>query len=75
VEQREAARIAIAEGRRAGFPKRQEQVAIDKTSTALCRTLYSGYCEEYFSKQDVARYLGMNQKHVDKFLKEVSSWR
>lgn len=74
-QQREASRIARAEGRQVGFPKRQEQVAIDKTSSVLCRTLYSGYCEEYFSKQDVARYLGMNQKHVDKFLKEVSSWR
>jgi len=74
-EQREASRNARAEGRQAGFPKRQEQVAIDKTSSTLCRTLYNGYCEEYFSKQDVARYLGMNQKHVDKFLKEVSSWR
>lgn len=74
-EQREASKIARAEGRQVGFPKRQEYVAIDKTSSILCRTLYSGYCEEYFSKQDVARYLSINQKHVDKFLKEVSSWR
>lgn len=73
--QREAAKIARAEGRQAGFQKRQEYVAIDKTSSSLCRTLYNGYYDEFFSKQDVARYLGMNQKHVDKFLKEVALWR
>lgn len=73
--QREAAKIALAEGRQAGFQKRQEYVAIDKTSSSLCRTLYNGYYDKFFSKQDVARYLGMNQKHVDKFLKEVALWR
>jgi Zn-dependent peptidase ImmA (M78 family) len=73
--QREASRVAREEGRQAGFSRPQVQIAIDKTSSALCRTLYNGYSEEYFSKQDIARFLGMNQKHVDKFLKEVSSWR
>jgi len=73
-KQREASKIARAEGHQSGFPKRQEQVAVDKTSSELCKTLYHGYCEEYFSKQDVARYLGINRKHIEKFFKEVSSW-
>ena len=28
----------------------------------------------YFDKQDVARYLGVKQNHIDKFMWEVSKW-
>lgn len=47
---------------------------IDKNSTSLCKTLYRGFGEGLFDKQDVSRYLGISQKHIDKFLREVSQW-
>lgn len=72
--EREEQRIARKEGRAHGVPRIPDREAIDRTSSALCKTLFRGYAEELFSKQDVSRYLGIGQQHVDKFLWEVSSW-
>ena len=36
--------------------------------------VYHGFREGYFDKQDVARYLGVKQNHIDKFMWEVSKW-
>ena len=74
--QREEQRIARKEGRRVpGPPREVSREAIDRTSASVCRTLYRGYGNELFSKQDVARHLGISQKHVNKFLTEVSTWK
>lgn len=57
-----------------GIPRNISREAIDQNSTALCRTFYHGFREGYFDKQDVARYLGIKQNHIDKFMGEVSRW-
>jgi Zn-dependent peptidase ImmA (M78 family) len=72
--EREERRIARAEGRPVNIPKYPSREAIDRTSTTLCSSLFRGYTEDVFSKQDVSRYLGISQKYADKFLEEVSRW-
>lgn len=47
---------------------------IDKNSSILCRALFYSYCDDIINKQDYARYLNINQKHVEKILTEVSKW-
>ena len=56
------------------IPRNISRETIDKNSTALCKTFYHGFREGYFDKQDIARYLGVKQNHVDKFMREVSRW-
>ena len=47
---------------------------IDKTSIALCKTLLRSANEGLIDKQDISRYLRIDQKHIDKLLQEVSKW-
>ncbi|MBR4435666.1 MAG: ImmA/IrrE family metallo-endopeptidase [Clostridia bacterium] len=54
--------------------RRMEYEIINRTSTAVCKTLYFGYCEDIYTKRDIAQHLGVAQKHIDKFLMEVSKW-
>lgn len=67
-------KLARSEGRAKIIPKYPDRDAVDRTSTSLCRTLFKGYSEDMFSKQDVSRYLGISQKYADRFLQEVSKW-
>lgn len=46
----------------------------DRTSSSICKSLYTGYAEEVFSRLDIARYLSINEKHIDKFFKEAIKW-
>jgi Zn-dependent peptidase ImmA (M78 family) len=69
--QREAAKL---EGRDVSMPRDMVRETIDKTSTSLCLALIRGYNEELFSKLDVSRYLGINARHADRFIGEVSKW-
>ncbi len=48
--------------------------AIDKTSSRLCTVLYKGFTEGVLQKQDISRYLGLEQKHIGNFISEVSKW-
>ena len=74
--QKEERKIAKQEGRTLPGPKKNvSREAIDRTSAAVCRVLYYGYGNESYSKQDIARHLGISQKHVNKFLTEVASWK
>ena len=57
-----------------GIPRNISREAIDQNSSALCRTFYHGYREGVFDKQDIARYLGIKQSHIDKFMWEVAKW-
>lgn len=57
-----------------GIPRNIPRETIDKNSTALCRTFYNGFREGYFDKQDISRYLGIKQNHIDKFMWEVAKW-
>ena len=47
---------------------------IDKTSGSLFQTLYRGYGEGLVDRQDIARYLRIDQKHISNILREVSQW-
>lgn len=67
-------RIARQEGRKTGFAKEMSRVAFDRTSHSVCVALYKGYCENIYSKRDIANHVRIDQKHIDKFLWEVSKW-
>ena len=71
---REAQKLARKAGLKTGIPQSISREAIDRTSPAVCRALYYGFAEEIYSKRDIAQHLGIAQKHVDKFLREVSKW-
>lgn len=73
--QKEERKIAKQEGRALPGPKRVvSREVIDRTSAAVCKVLCYGYGNDIYSKQDIARHLGVSQKHVNKFLTEVASW-
>lgn len=71
---RENHRIARRAGIKTSFYTNVSRAAIDRTSPSVSQVLYYGYGEELYSKQDIARHLGIAHKHVDKFLMEVSKW-
>lgn len=57
-----------------GVPRNMSREVIDQNSSALCRTFFHGYREGIFDKQDISRYLGIKQNHIEKFIWEVSKW-
>ena len=57
-----------------GIPRNIPREALDQNSPALCRAFFHGYREGYFDKQDISRYLGVKQNHIEKFMWEVSKW-
>lgn len=57
-----------------GIPQNIVRSTFDRTSQAICNALYEGYSEEIYSKKDISRHLGIDQKHIEKFLAEVSKW-
>ena len=61
-------------GKSTGVYRNITHETINRFSSTTCNTLFCGYTENYFSKRDIAIHLGIAQKHVDKFLKEVSGW-
>ena len=73
-KEREEQREARKNGMTVGIPRDISRETIDRTSPSISRLLYYGFGEDYFSKQDVVRHLGIDQKHVNKFLMEVSTW-
>ncbi len=73
-KEREEQKSARKAGLQTGFGKSVSRDAIDRTSSVVCKALYYGYGEEIYSKRDIAHHLGIAQKHVDKFLTEVSRW-
>ena len=72
--EREEQKLARQAGIQTKYRKNVSRDAIDRTSSVVCKTLYYGYGEEIFSKREIAQHLGIAQKHVDKFLAEVSAW-
>ena len=73
-ETREEQRIARKDGRLSGIPRNISHEAIDRTSPAVSKLLYHGFTEDIYSKRDIARHLGIAQKHVDSWIKDVSKW-
>ncbi|HPS28260.1 MAG TPA: ImmA/IrrE family metallo-endopeptidase [Candidatus Paceibacterota bacterium] len=74
LQQREAEKIARAEGRGQKIVKNVSREAIDKTSPTICKVLLTGYSDGFFSKQDVSGLLGIKERHIPKFLSEVAKW-
>lgn len=72
--EKEEQKVARKEGRAPKIPRNPSREAIDRTSSSLCVSLYKGYSDAIFSKQDICRYIGLSQKYADKFLLEVSTW-
>lgn len=72
--EKEERELARKEGNAVIIPRNISREAIDSTSSTICKTLYYGYGEEVYSKLDVAHYLNISPKHIDKFLKEVEKW-
>jgi Zn-dependent peptidase ImmA (M78 family) len=71
---KEAEKIARKEGRGTPIPSDPSRDAVDNNSSAICRVLFLGFGEGYFSKQDVSGLLGIKEKHVQAFIAEVARW-
>ncbi len=71
---REEQKILRKNGLKTGIPRDISREVIDRTSPAVSKLLYYGLCEDVFSKRDIAHHLGIAQKHVDKWIKDVSKW-
>ena len=73
-KEKEEQRIARREGRKMNYFTDMSRIAFDRTSYSVCVALYQGYCDNIYSKRDVANHVRIDQKHIDKFLTEVSKW-
>ena len=73
-KEKEEQRLARKNGFGSIIPRNMAREAFDRTSVRVNSVLYNGYCNDIFSKQDIARHLGFDQKHTDKYLAEVSKW-
>lgn len=71
-ETRELQRINRKRGINTGPKRVISREAFDRTSQSVCKVLYNGYLDNIFSKRDIAQHLNIDQKHIDKFLVEVS---
>lgn len=74
LQSKEESKLKRQNGISKGIPKNVSREAIDRNSSLICTILYKGYCEDIYSKRDIARYLKVQIKHVDKFIGEVSKW-
>lgn len=74
IQTREENKLKRQNGISTGIPKNISREAIDRNSSSICTILYKGYCEDIYSKRDIARHLKIQIKHVDKFIGEVSKW-
>lgn len=54
--------------------RNMSKIIIDRTSSAICRVLYEGYCENIYDAMDISNYLDLSIDQVDYFLKEVAKW-
>ena len=72
--EKKAEKITRQEGLGIPIPRYPSREAVDKNSSAICRVLFLGYGEGYFSKQDVSGLLGIKEKHIPFFIAEVARW-
>ena len=61
-------------GIRTGIPRNMVREAFDRASIHLSRVFYEGYDAGMFETRDIAHYLGIKEKHIDKYLGEVAKW-
>ena len=72
--EKEQSRIARQNGLATGIPRNIGRETVDRMSSTISKLLYQGYTQDYFSKQDIARHLDIDQKHINSYLLEVSKW-
>ena len=72
--EKEEQHMARKEGRAKEIRKNISRDAIDRTSPLVSSCLLNGYANDLLSKQEISHHLGIAQKHVDKYLREVSTW-
>jgi Zn-dependent peptidase ImmA (M78 family) len=73
--EREAKKKERQEGRGEQIPRNPPREAVDMNSSAICRVLFLGYGEGYFSKQDLSGLLGIKEKYIPAFIAEVAGWK
>ena len=71
---KEEQRIARKEGRAPSIPRDISRETVDRTSPLISNCLLNGYANDFLSKQEISRHLGIDQKHIDRYLWEVSTW-
>ena len=74
IREKEEEKLKRQESGIVGIPRNMTREAIDRTSTDMCRLLAKGFAEGYFDKSDIAGCVGIKEKHINKFLMEVSKW-
>ena len=56
------------------IPRNMAREAFDRASMNLSKVLYEGYDAGMFETRDLAHYLGIKEKHINKYLGEVAKW-
>lgn len=56
------------------IPRNMPREAIDRVGTNISEVLIKGYSEGIFDKRDISAHIGINGKHVDKYISEVTEW-
>ena len=73
-KEREEQSIARKNGVDNKFRKNVVYETIDRVSPSISKILLRGYVEEVYSKQEIARYLGIRQTYIEKYLGEIYKW-
>ena len=61
-------------GRPISIPRNMPREAIDRTSAYYCDVLLRGLSEGIIDKADLSSYIGIGEKHINKFISEVMGW-
>ena len=71
---KEEAKQQRLESGKSGIPRNMPREAVDRTSSDMCRILVKGYSEGFFDKSDIAKCVGIKEKHINGFIGEVLKW-
>ena len=72
--EKEEMKQARAAGYSSPIPLNVSRNTFDKASPFVSKVFLYGFNDNYYTKRDIARHFGINQKHIDKYLLEVSKW-
>ena len=70
-DERENLKAAVKMGLSDGPKRNMSREAVDRTSTSLCEALLKGYSEGIFDKADISAHIGIGQKHINKFRRQI----
>ena len=72
--EKEIAEKMERDGIKSPFATSPSRNAMDKNSNQIGSILLTGYEEGLFSRKDIARHIGIAEKNVNEYLREVSRW-